>query len=191
MKNRIMPAVAVLIILGCAGEQEIGTTETAETVRESAEETPEPAQSDWWALAGWDADGDGRVGDEEFDQRFEEGFTEWDVDDDGALGPAETADAFRAFFDRNRDQIVDRGEWASGVARWDFESVNWGEWGSWDADGDGEVSESEWRDGWIREIRPAWDGDGDGAVRREDLRERFRTLLDDDGDGVINIDEWS
>jgi hypothetical protein len=66
---------------------------------------------DFSAWNDWDSDHDGRLLENEFDQRFGAIYDTWDADRNNALTRDEAADTWWDLFDGNNDDIIDTNEW--------------------------------------------------------------------------------
>lgn len=192
MKLLMLPTV-LLCVVACANEPETEAPDPVSAVSEA--ETPtvnERTGRDWWNFDEWDIDSDQQLNVDEFRRLWERGFAEWDVDDDGALSADESADAFRNWFDLDDDQVIDQNEWTKGARRWSFEGVDWGSWADWDADSDGEVTETEWRDRWSSHVWNGWTvADDQGSAARDELHDTLWSFFDRNGDDIIDAAEWN
>jgi Ca2+-binding EF-hand superfamily protein len=111
---------------------------------------PPSAAFDWV-----DADGDGAVEVEEWDEAGHKVFDSLDKDRGGSLSAAELEAGFDSL-DLNRDGVIDKGE--ADIA-------------SLDTDGDGVISRAEWH-GDIIQLN--LDINGDGSVSREEFEAHQR-----------------
>lgn len=192
MLERVLLSILLVIAaFGCSEEPVIDVADTESVTTDSVIPTDSGLEPDqWWSYGDWDTNADQKLRRDEFDSRFEGNFTQWDVDGDGALDSEESADAFRDFFDGDDDNIVAQQEWNTGVSRWNFEAVDWSDWSAWDADGDGRLTETEWRERWNESAWTAWDSDGDGLVQRGEMADTFWDFFDGNDDDVIDAGEW-
>ena len=117
-----------------------------------------------------DANADGAVGVDEWNEAGSKVFESLDTDRDGSISPAELEAGFDSI-DLNRDGVIDQGEA-------DIPSL--------DADGDGVISRAEWH-GDI--IRMNLDINSDGNVSRDEFEARQRqTFAAHDRNGNSRID---
>lgn len=72
------------------------------------------------ALADWDGDGDGALGEDELASGLQgsELWSEWDADGNGRLSRAEFNAAVFGAWDANDDDYVDETEWGASFDRW-------------------------------------------------------------------------
>lgn len=180
--------IALAAVMSCGGE-------AGKVVDESTENPQEPVVAsdstagDQWSIGAFDADRDGEVTREEFDEIWVSRFDDWDIDTDQALDSDELATMFWELIDLDENYLITRPEWDRGTSRWVFDNLDWGEWSEWNADGDERLTESEWLETWRSSRWQSWDGDGDGIIGEKELEGLFFDRFDENGDGVIAAGE--
>ncbi|MDX1585001.1 MAG: hypothetical protein R3338_15495, partial [Thermoanaerobaculia bacterium] len=92
--------------------------------------------------------------------------------------------------DVNDDNIIDEQEWTLGTERWAFDDIDWGEWDTWDANADAELTETEWNEEWNSTVWPSWGVETDGVVGRDELADTFWDFFDANDDDIIDAGEW-
>ncbi len=97
----------------------------------------------------------------------EEGYSRWDADSNSMIDSNEFQTAwgeagYYARWDANRDNFIEESEWNAGRNSYmrDFNEDQLGAFSEWDADGDGRLTEDEFRDGTFR----VYDADQDGNL---------------------------
>ena len=147
--------------------------------------------------AGWDADGDGALGESEFAEGFAERgiFSSWDQDSDGLLSDNEFSEGVYGTYDRDVSGDLDETEYGmteDGMGATGF----WGDeedgydYQAWDIDGDGVILSNEFADGWGEVgMLGEWDVDGDGALSEDEFTTGVYGEYDDDDSGVIEEPE--
>jgi Ca2+-binding EF-hand superfamily protein len=85
-------------------------------------------------------------------------------------------------WDENRDDALDRGEFARGFAR---------AFSTWDRNGDGYVQGAEFSRHWNEPgAFDVWDLDGDRLLSQDELVRGLYDRSDVDGDDRLTEDEW-
>lgn len=115
----------------------------------------------------WDADGDGRVDDDEF---VRHSFRIWDADDSGA---------------------VEADEWKRSADAFYRSQQPFGEFADWDLDSDDALGIYELQQGFARtSLFRYWDGDEDGSLTRKEFAEEAFAVWDTSDNGMIDQNEW-
>lgn len=144
------------------------------------------------SMTYWDYDGDGAIGQDEF-YTYMSGMNDydaWDRDRSGALDMNETRDAMRTTWDTDRDRRLNRDEFEAGMGGWYRDDARYGDFDTWDADGDDFLDDDEWNAGFARHgMYNAWDLDGDGMLYEPELSTGLYGYWDADADGVLADDE--
>lgn len=199
MHTRVLGLLAlpVFLLAGCdpAGQesQPAGDADAAE-----APPTQRPAQgleeTEGVDFSEWDANGDRALDQNEFNAWAEEEgvFDDWFGDDGIDLQAVE--EEIRSAIDLNDDGEIDQEDWnaAMNEIRQVFGGESPGEWSEWDTDGDGQLTSEEFRHvAEQRGLQEQMDVDGDGQVSQEDVHSFYFGLVDENGDGRIEADEWN
>lgn len=145
--------------------------------------------------AGWDADGDGALGQEEFAEGFAERgiFDNWDQDRNGVLSDTEFSDGVYGTYDADASGDLNEIEYGAeddnAAGFWGDEDAGY-DTEAWDIDGDGVILSNEFRDGWGEVgMLGEWDTDGDGGLSEEEFTTGVYGEYDEDGSGVIEEPE--
>lgn len=202
MKNLTI-ALCVFAALGCSREAEVADVDTTTVSATSATVDPgltatsatvDPTTAtvvdrNWGGWADWDADRDNRLARNEFDTRFGGVYDRWDTDRNAALSRDEMRDTWYDLWDNNNDNIVDEAEWTRATKSWNFKDVNYNGWRDWDVNNDGRLMNDEFgqRFGGIYD---RWDTDRNNALTRDEMRDTWWDLFDNNNDDMIDSDEW-
>lgn len=188
-----LPALAALGACEPQTDQQEGGLETDQPATQQTTPDETRTQQRTVAFADWDANGDERLDQQEFQMWWnEEGPTdEWGFEDRDELPRDELSEHVYEAWDRDDDGSVTEAEWRDGAERWFEGDVDTDAFSTWDTDGDGELSQEEFaagiqQQGHLEQV----DGDGDGMVRSQELADWYFGALDLDGDGYIDNSEW-
>ena len=201
------PALAfcLLAFIACSRDAEVAdvdtttvsmTSATVDTAATGTTATFDPATATvvdvdrrWGALSDWDADRDNRLARNEFDARWGGLYDRWDRDRNAAVSRDELADTWYDLWDNNNDNFVDEQEWTRATKAWDFEGIDWNGWRDWDIDNDGRLLANEF-DQRFGGIYDRWDTDRNNALTRDELRDTWWDLFDNNDDDLIDENEW-
>jgi len=186
--------IALGMSTGCSKDSasvpEAGTTYTSQ--KTSGAEALTSASTDY-AFQQMDADSDQRLSQSELsaglDQYY---FSQWDTDDDGVFRDDEVGRGLFGYWDTDASGAIDYDEWTVGIYGWMSPAIEVTTFEDWDADGDQELTATEFTDGMTRmEIYDSFDVDRNGTIDRDELVKHVYTKLDTDGDGFIDYVEWN
>ena len=201
------PAIALCLLafIACSRDAEVaevGTTTvsmtsgTVDTAATGTTATLDPATATvvdvdrrWGALRDWDADRDNRLARNEFDARWGGLYDRWDRDRNAAVSRDELADTWYDLWDNNNDNLVDEQEWNRATQSWKFDGVAYNGWRDWDVDNDGRLVENEF-DQRFGGIYDRWDTDRNNSLTRDELRDTWWDLFDNNNDDFIDDNEW-
>ena len=198
-------ALCLLAIIACSRDGEVAdvdtttvsmTSGTVDTATTGTTATLDPATATavdvdrrWGAWSDWDADRDNRLARNEFDARWGGLYDRWDRDRNAAVSRDELADTWYDLWDNNNDNLVDEQEWNRATKAWDFDGVAYNGWRDWDVDNDGRLLENEF-DQRFGGIYDRWDTDRNNALTRDELRDTWWDLFDNNNDDFIDDNEW-
>lgn len=117
-------------------------------------------------------------------------FDDWDVNDDEILDNDELSDGLYDTWDNNSDGIIDNDEWNYGFN--DEFSEDYNEFGDWDADGNGEIDNTEFTDVYENSgLYDNWNTNEEAGIDENESAEGIFSVFDGDNDGFLGKDEAS
>lgn len=152
-----------------------------------------PALAATWE--DWDANGDGDITEEEWDESFagSSTFDDWDVDGDGVINESEYSTGLFGTFDANDDGDITEEEWEQSF---DVENVYDGWYDAWDVNDDGVLDSNEFSAG----LYDYYDANDNGVFDEQEWDKNFdldRTHnsryagWDINNDGTLDEQEFS
>ncbi len=181
LPTSVLTAAVLLSLSSCAKRQITNPTEKYRG-------TPVRV-SQFGEFATWDANGDGDLTRKEFASRLHEDqmYNDFDGDGDGELTDIEFTTSLYKAWDLNGDEVVDVYEYRWGNGAWFADNTMFGVFEDWDDDGDQELT-------LIKHANtPAgnqWDADGNGEITDLEFRRGLWNAWDLDGDEVVDIYEY-
>ncbi len=145
------------------------------------------------SLADWDQDGDRQLTLVEFKAGLKKHdvYGKWDTDGSGGLVDREYQNALFNAWDSNRDGIVDSFEFRDSASHWVGRDVTYGAFADWDLDGDMEIVAAEFDKG-VKKYHffESYDADGNGEISDQEYQTALFNAWDMDGDQRIDAVEY-
>ncbi len=180
----ILLSLTLLAGLSACGEDE---------AYEEAEVSDAEVIEDETGFASYDLDGNSEINDNEFNEAYGGAFDEYDENDDGLLDDGEFSGGLFDAFDANDDDILDENEYNAGFESYYGDDYEYG-FSDWDADGDSEITEAEFGEGfgtYGTGLYDDFDADGNSELTDTEFGRGMFGIYDADESGFLDENEYN
>lgn len=143
----------------------------------------------------WDNDNDNFIDQEEFQDAFlsSDYINRWGLEEDTPLTYGDMYDVNFNLWDFDNNMVLTSQEWRNAIDIYfsDYDSVIYGDFKTWDLNGDEKVSKGEYMEAMLdTDLMEDWDIDQDETISQEEFARAVYQYWDTDGDGYIESTEY-
>lgn len=138
-----------------------------------------------------DANGDGSMDRNEFNDGYDDSFSEWDHNQDGVVDDYEMYETQFNRLDQNGDRNLSIEEWDRGYNNMYGDYLESNDFSHYDADDNDNISSEEFYDSFRNtEFFNSYDINRDGTLDRDEINEGVFSNMDQNQDGTLDKNEY-
>lgn len=139
----------------------------------------------------YDANRDGAIDNDEFNERFSDNYDDYDTNRDGSISDRELYEANFNSLDDNGDRNLTQEEWEVGYDNMYGEHLDSNDFNRYDSDGNENISNEEYYNSLrTTDYYSSFDTNSDGSLDRDEMNQGIFNQWDRNQDGRIDNTEY-